>query len=510
MSIAAAALPLTCRFHRARPAIVVMLLLAGCGTEDDPPTRSDSDSGPVDSGAIDSSPEDGGSPPDTVRCPPPGVHRLWQVATWVPAGCGGGLLGSWLSGAGDLDRDGYDDILVGARTCEGTESGVAYLFYGRPDWSGVQSAADADVTFFAEGPNGRGQVIGGGDFDGDGAPDLAVSDSAAAATYLFLGGRRLPSVVQLVDADVVMTGPAYSAALGDVDDDGRDDLLLADFEAVHVVRGREGLSGTVSLDAITDARIEGVGTGGIAAVGDVDADGVGDIAVGDPLGVGRVRLFQGGSPLVGVLGVDDAFATLEGADGGNGFDDRGDGVGATVAGGGDADGDGIADFVVGAPGVAFGDIGAAYLLTGPAALAGTAQIRDAASGSWSTGDFHLLGSGLDLGEATGDRYADILVGAPSPPEDGEPRNGAVYLVCGAPGGPATTFFGDADHTTVLLEETALRGYDASAGAPVAIAGDVDGDGLPDLLVAATGDEEGGPAAGGFYLVLGASIDWPEL
>lgn len=227
--------------------------------------------------------------------------------TWFELGLGATLA------SGDLDGDGYADLLVGAPEWE-TALGVVAVVPGdgAGDWPHqIEAAATTLVYGSAEASSlGLDPPCAPGDLDADGARDLVLGSSASGGVWLWSG----------VPAGV--TGP------GSAD--------------VHIV-GEPGSFGAA-----------------LACDGDLDGDGADDLLVGDPLadGVGAVHRFL--SPLGGA-----ATLTPGDADGRERGDAAGDQLGAAVLALGDPDGDGVESFAVGAPGADAGaaDAGAVYLFS---------------------------------------------------------------------------------------------------------------------------------------------------
>ncbi len=427
----------------------------------------------------------------------------------------GDYAGFDVSGAGDVDGDGHDDVLVSALYNDeaGDQAGAAYIVRGPV--MGTLDLSLADAKLVGEGASSFAGVAasGAGDVDGDGHDDVLVGantdsegGSSAGAAYLVRGPIAGTLDLSLADAKLVgeedndNAGYSVSGA-GDVNDDGRADVLVdAAFQsagapyagAAYLVLGP--VSGTFDL-SLADAKLLGEGTrdyvGKVSDAGDVDADGHDDLLVGASQNSDRGRnsgaayLVLG--PVTGTRDLSVADAKLVG-------EATNDIAGNSISGAGDVDGDGHDDVLVGANRNDEGgtQAGAAYLVRGP--VTGTLDLAFADAklvGENATDGLGISVSGA--GDVDGDGHDDLLIGAFM--NDGDA--GAAYLVLG----PVT---GNVD---MALADTKLAGEEAGdqAGFNVAGSGDVDGDGLDDLLIGAILDDEGGASAGAAYLIYGAGL-----
>ncbi len=293
-----------------------------------------------------------------------------------------------VAGLGDLDGDGFDDVAVGAvRESTNQEwSGAAYVVLGGESWD-TRSLAEADAVYHGVAYRdyaGR-RLSGGGDLDGDGLDDVAVTSDGEENQGLVsvVLGRATPVSERLDAADAVWTGEAPGDYAGyalsgaaDLTGDGYADLAIgapgndeahADGGTVYVVEGAAELSGGPLREVpvrVHGASIDDLAGGAVDSGSDVDGDGAPDLCVGAEGAAlngpesGVAYLLWGGPGLTGG-DLDDAAVRALG-------EDWGDHAGGGVAGIGDFDGDAFGDLAIGAPGFqganAYG--GATYLLPG--------------------------------------------------------------------------------------------------------------------------------------------------
>lgn len=359
------------------------------------------------------------------------------------------MAGYSVAPAGDVNGDGFDDVLVGAPFYDKgdrTYAGAAYLVHGPVD--GSMSLAHADATLLGEenGDKAGARVAGLGDVNGDDIPDLGVAAPAyqddRGAVYVVFGpveGKR-----RLSSADVKLVGEAPGdeagtglAATGDVNGDGLPDLAVG---ALGNDRGGSGAGAAYILETplpsdadlgMADTIAIGAGAGDGAGAdldgsADLTEDGTPDLVVGAPgnesSGSKRGAVFILNGTHTGVVDLEASWARVVGQQ-------TGEQAGLRVA-AGDVTDDGLADLVVGAPRADSSgeDAGAVYMLRDPAN--GTSSVSEAFLELVGEGPDDLAGSDLArVEDVTGDDWADVLVGARS--SDGSAENaGAAYLVEG--------------------------------------------------------------------------------
>jgi hypothetical protein len=427
--------------------------------------------------------------------------------------------GHAVASAGDVNADGYDDLLIGAPGFDegADDAGAAYLVLG-PLTSNLElSLADARLMG-KEAEGGAGSAVAGaGDVNADGYDDLLIGapyldDGATDAGAAFLVLGPVVGDLDLGSADATITGTTRIdwtgwsvAGAGDVDGDGHHDLLIG---APYSDKGGSNAGAAVLMFgpvtgalSINDADAQLVGEAeqdnaglSVASAGDVNGDGLDDLLVGAP-GSDQGGTNAGAAYLV--LGPVSEGVELYSADARLVGEVAYDGAGGAVASAGDVDGDGLPDLLVGASTHDAGgsDAGAAYLLLGT--TRGYVSLTSAHAKLVGEAMSDQAGSSVaGAGDTNGDGFSDILVGAWSQDSNGIDA-GATYLVMG----PVTGEFAlSAAYATFIADEAFDR-----AGSSVAGAGDVDGDGTGDLLIGAPINSELGTERGAAYLI--SIVDW---
>ena len=387
----------------------------------------------------------------------------------------GDRLGISVSGAGDVNGDGFADLIVGAYDDDntGTDSGSARVL------SGLDGSELYEFNGDSPGDALGISVSGAGDVNGDGFADLIVGAPLDDNTGMDSGSARVLSGLdgsELYEFNGDSPGNAFGysvSGVGDVNGDGLTDLIVGapmdDNNGLFSgsVRVLSGFDGSEQYEFNGDSPGNAFGYS-VSGVGDVNGDGLTDLIVGAPMDDNNGSFSGSARVLSGLDGSE-----LHEFDG-NSADDQ---FGSSVSGAGDVNGDGRADLIVGA-----------YADDNNGSRSGSARVLSGLDGSElyefngdSAEDFFGVSVG-GAGDVNGDGRADLIVGAPQTFASGNPT-GYVRVLSGLDGSELYEFNGDS--------------ADDQFGSSVSGAGDVNGDGIADFIV---GAQNGGLNGGGYARV----------
>ena len=454
-------------------------------------------------------------------------------------GAGQNDFAGWsVASAGDVNGDGFDDVIIGAPYGDGinTNQGNSYVIYGHPGGLGNIDLAHLSQSqgFVIQGTRYGGlSVSGAGDVNGDGFDDVVIATDTGdrfgdgtATAYVVLGKANQGPVdlSHLAASDgfgIGVTVNAYYATFaldvasaGDVNGDGFDDIIIGsqyangDKGAAYVVFGKAGSFANVDVSnlsasqgfAILGAVKDDMTGFRVSGAGDINGDGFDDIIIGASGGDSGGN--NSGQAYV-IFGKANGFTTIDLANlpASAGFliqgDSANDFTGSSVSRAGDVNADGFDDLLVGASGddnVGGIAAGAVYVILGKAGGFGTIDLTNSGSAGYlihgATPGANLGYSVSNAGDVNRDGFDDLLVASSNP-------TASVYVIYGK-AGP----LGNID----LANLPASAGFvvqGTGIGFAIAAAGDFSGDGFTDIILGAWSLALSGVPTGGAYVVLGS-------
>ncbi|MBP6643809.1 MAG: FG-GAP repeat protein, partial [Flavobacteriales bacterium] len=384
-------------------------------------------------------------------------------------------LGQSVATAGDVNGDGYSDVVITRETYSPNLSAV-FIHHGSA--SGVSATPNTTITLGGVCCGTTAETAG--DVNGDGYSDVIIADAAWAnnrgRAYIHHGSATgllaTPTTTISGTQDNADLGNSVSSA-GDVNNDGYSDVIIGQghwtagqqeegrFMVYH--GGPGGISATPSFTYESGQTYMFLGVS-VSFAGDVNGDGYGDVIVGGPSyfdgsnTVGAAFVFYGSAVGITATGMDLEAGAVNASS-----------FGYSVGCAGDVNGDGYADVIIGEtggfttlPGAAFVFLGTAGGLSATPVWTGGGVQASAGYGSSVAG----------AGDVNGDGYSDVLVGAPRKDNSGQTDEGHVMYYQGSPNG--LSFSGTRDQTLSSI----------FFGTSVSAAGDVNGDGYSDVIVGA--------------------------
>ncbi|MBY5307894.1 hypothetical protein F2Y93_09125, partial [Aphanizomenon flos-aquae CCAP 1446/1C] len=451
-------------------------------------------------------------------------------------------LGYSVSSAGDINGDGVDDIIIGAPQADPQakgNAGASYVVFGSKngfaptiDISTLNGINGFTILGATESEAAGRSISAAGDVNGDGIDDIIIgapfadtnNNNNIGSSYVVFGKNSFSSnstidLSNLGNNGLVINGLnaedelGYSvSSAGDINNDGIDDLIIGAPNAyttsngkpgqTYIVFGASNFDSSFNLNSLNGSNgfvingqsIEDYSGLSVSSAGDINNDGIDDLIIGAPQAAPNGTNSGQAYIVFGKNGSFDSAINLADIDGTNGFiinGQEGDKLGFSVSSAGDINNDGIDDLIIGAHDADPNGImnaGQSYVVFGK--NGNFDPIFDLSTLNGNNGfvinginEFDNSGWSVSgVGDISGDGIDDLIVSANNADPNGE-SSGQSYVVFGKNGSFASAInLTDIDGTNGFIID-GIAEFD-NLGNSVSGAGDVNGDGIADLILSA--------------------------